>query len=82
MDNKTMVLFFRYLYWTDNGQVPKIERAHLDGSNRKIIISNGIVRPLGITIDIKTHDVYWVDTRVDAIQVILFDIFLKKEHSF
>lgn len=65
------VLLFpcRYLYWLDQGQFPKIERSYLDGSNRTILVKNGIVYPRGITIDIETHQVYWVDSRVDAIQV-------------
>ena len=65
----TLHLKYRILYWVDGGQFPKIERANLDGSNRKAIVKTGIVQPKGITVDIKTHDVYWVDTRVDAIQV-------------
>ena len=68
--------FYRYLYWVDSGQYPKIERARLDGSDRKTIVQNGVSYPRGITVDIWTNDVYWVDSVVDAIQVCLFSYFI------
>ena len=58
----------------DYGQTPKIYRACLDGSNRTAIVSSGVVSPHDVTVDIQTHHVYWVDTRVDAIQVSLTQI--------
>lgn len=71
-------MFFscRYLYWLDQGQFPKIERSHLDGSNRTVLVKHGIIYPRGITIDITTHEVYWVDSRVDAIQVWVLYLYL------
>ena len=61
--------FYRYLYWIDGGQFPKIERANLDGSGRVAMVTNGIIQPRDITVDMATHDVYWVDSATDAIQV-------------
>lgn len=63
------IIFCRYLYWTDAGQFPKIEMCYLDGSNRKAVVTNGVLKPSGITIDISTNDVYFTDSSVDAIQV-------------
>ena len=60
---------FRLLYWIDGGQFPKIERANLDGTGRVAMVTSGIVQPRDITVDIATHDVYWVDSAADAIQV-------------
>ncbi|OQV14980.1 Low-density lipoprotein receptor-related protein 2 [Hypsibius exemplaris] len=57
-----------FMYWTDYGQFPKIERAYLDGSGRKPIVTSGISTPRDITIDHATNDVYWVDSVVDSIQ--------------
>jgi hypothetical protein len=48
----------------------------LDGSDRKTIVQNGVSYPRGITVDIWTNDVYWVDSVVDAIQVCLFSYFI------
>ncbi|XP_055342132.1 low-density lipoprotein receptor-related protein 2-like [Paramacrobiotus metropolitanus] len=57
-----------FMYWTDYGQYPKIERAFLDASGRKAIVTTGISTPRDIAIDFATHDVYWVDSVIDAIQ--------------
>ena len=51
------------------GQTAKIERSLLDGTNRTAIVTTGISLPRDVTIDYATHDVYWVDAIVDAIQV-------------
>lgn len=59
----------RYLYWADLGQTAKIERSLLDGSNRTVLVNVGISIPRSIAIDFDTHDVYWIDSIVDAIQV-------------
>ena len=56
------------MYWTDYGQFPKIERAFLDGTGRKAIVTTGISTPRDITVDFLTNDVYWVDTVSDSIQ--------------
>jgi low density lipoprotein-related protein 2 len=57
-----------FLYWTDYGQFPKIERAFLDGTGRKPIVTTSISTPRDITIDHATNDVYWVDSVIDSIQ--------------
>ena len=62
---------FRYLYWADYGITPQIERSLLDGSNRSAIVKTGIMYPRGISIDYSTGHVYWVDTVIDAIQVMI-----------
>lgn len=57
----------RYLYWADYGQTPKIEKAHLDGTNRTILVSSGIITPRGLALDWQTGYVYWVDDSLDMI---------------
>ena len=39
------------MYWTDWGEVPKIERAGMDGSDRFVIINTEIYWPNGLTLD-------------------------------
>ena len=58
----------RYLYWIDYGQFPMIARSWLDGSHRKSIVTERISNPTDISIDIATHDVYWVDTQQVTIE--------------
>jgi len=42
--------FVRFIYWSDWGDVPKIERANLDGSERTIIVDQDIQWPNGLAI--------------------------------
>lgn len=53
----------RYMYWTDWGEEPKIERAGMNGdpATRTTIISERISWPNGITIDYEENYIYWVD---------------------
>ena len=55
------------------GQTARIERSLLDGSNRTVLVQSGISLPRAIAIDFTTHDVYWIDSVVDAIQVTRWD---------
>ena len=47
-----LFFFYRYMYWTDWGQSPKIERCGMDGNNRQVIVSqeHGLEWPNGLTI--------------------------------
>ncbi len=58
----------RYIYWTDWGDVAKIERAFMDGSGREILHQAGLVWPNGITIDYESQTLYWVDAKFDRIE--------------
>lgn len=57
----------RFLYWSDWGESPRIERAYLDGSQRKVIINQDLGFPNGITIDYKERRLYWTDALKDRI---------------
>ncbi|XP_062513076.1 low-density lipoprotein receptor-related protein 6-like isoform X2 [Corticium candelabrum] len=50
-----------YMYWTDWGRWPRIEKACLDGSNRTVLIDSQIKWPNGLTIDYEDRRLYWVD---------------------
>ena len=45
----------RYLFWTDWGHIAKIERANLDGSERKVLINTDLGWPNGLTLDYDTR---------------------------
>lgn len=54
----TPVIFFsssRFLFWTDWGNIAKIERSHLDGSERKVLINTDLGWPNGLTLDYDTR---------------------------
>ncbi|XP_014669426.1 PREDICTED: low-density lipoprotein receptor-related protein 2-like isoform X2 [Priapulus caudatus] len=82
----------RYMFWTDWGDHPRLERAGLDGSNRTTIINTKVSWPNGLTIDYPTKRVYFADSRLDYIdyanydgsgrhQVVANDHFLQHVHA-
>lgn len=46
------------MFW---GDFKKIERAGLDGTNREVIVSSMIGSLRGITLDLATKRLYWID---------------------
>lgn len=52
---------FSYIYWTDWGEFPKIERAEMDGKNRRVLVKENIYWPNGLTLDYAAGKVYWVE---------------------
>ena len=56
----------RYLFWSDWGKSPKIERAELDGSNRVVVVQDDLVWPNGLTVDTYTNRVIWADARTEV----------------
>ncbi|KAF4524536.1 hypothetical protein B566_EDAN002809 [Ephemera danica] len=63
------------MFWTDWGEVPKIERAGMNGdpATRTIIVSSDIFWPNGLTIDYDRQKIYWVDGRLNFLDVMDFD---------
>lgn len=57
----------RFMYWTDWGEVPKIERAGMDGTNRSMIIHKEIYWPNGLTLDYSQQKLYWADAKFSFI---------------
>src|SRR5437870_5774064 len=57
----------RFLFWTDWGDNPRVERINLDGANRTVIVTTKIFWPNGITLDIPTRHVYFADSKLDYI---------------
>lgn len=63
------------MFWTDWGEVPKIERAGMDGnpSSRKVIVKDSIIWPNGITVDYTNNLIYWLDAKLLFVDVIDFN---------
>ncbi|XP_059144487.1 low-density lipoprotein receptor-related protein 4-like [Physella acuta] len=57
-----------YMFWTDWGKYARIERADMNGNNRVVIISDGIVWPNGLTIDRPTQRIIWADASTELIE--------------
>ena len=63
------VVAFSIMYWTDWGGNPKIEWAAMDGSARRTIATGNLGWPNGLTIDQPTNRLFWVDAKLDQIEV-------------
>ena len=63
----------RWLFWTDWGENPRIERIGMDGSSRQAIITTKIYWPNGLALDIPTKRVYFADSKLDFIDFCNYD---------
>lgn len=59
---------FRYIYWTDHGVVPTIQRALLDGLDVLNLFPSGLSKPGPLTIDPYNDMLFWVDTEERRIE--------------
>ena len=56
------------MYWTDWGSTAKIEKSSMDGRNRSVIHTTGLVWPNGLTLDFQNQVLYWADASLDKIE--------------
>ncbi len=61
------LLSFRWLFWTDWGLRPRIERSGMDGSHRSAIVTSSVHWPNGVTVDMVMDRLYWVDAKLNLI---------------
>ncbi|CRK98878.1 CLUMA_CG012179, isoform B [Clunio marinus] len=62
-----------WMYWTDWGSSPRIERAGMDGTHRETIVSYDVKWPNGLTLDLVRKRVYWVDAKLNVISSCNYD---------
>lgn len=55
------------MFWTEIGNLVKIERAGMDGSERRAVVNSSLGWPGGISVDFISERVYWTDERLGAI---------------
>ena len=56
------------MYWSDWGEPAMIERASMDGSDRKVLHDTGLTWPNGLAIDYQLQRLYWADAFHDRIE--------------
>ena len=61
-----------YIFWTDWG-LGTIERSRLDGSQRRVLISEPVHTPSGLTIDRPNKLLYWVNYSAKTIETCDYD---------
>ncbi|XP_033127863.1 low-density lipoprotein receptor-related protein 2-like [Anneissia japonica] len=64
---------FRYIFWTDWGTNPRIERMAMDGTERIQIVTDKLYWPNAITIDYPNSRIYFADSRLDFIDYCDYD---------
>lgn len=58
------------MYWTDWGDLPKIERATMAGQHRSIIVQYNLTWPNALAMDYDTETLYWTDAATKTIELI------------
>ncbi len=53
----------RIMFWSEIGGQAQIARSGMDGSDRKVVVSRGLERPVSVTVDILTDRLYWTDEK-------------------
>lgn len=62
-----LLLLLRYMYWTEWGGKPKIDRAAMDGTGRITLVAD-VGRANGLTIDYAERRLYWTDLDTTLIE--------------
>uniref|UniRef100_A0A3Q3F4Z8 Low-density lipoprotein receptor-related protein 1-like n=1 Tax=Labrus bergylta TaxID=56723 RepID=A0A3Q3F4Z8_9LABR len=55
------------MLWSEIGSTPQIERSGMDGSKRKVVVSQGLRWPVGLAFDLLENRVYWADEKLRCI---------------
>ncbi len=56
------------MFWSDWGRLPRIERANMDGTERRAIITSKLYWPNGLTLDLPRQRLYFADAHLDFIE--------------
>lgn len=64
---------FGYLFWSDWGTSPRIERSDLDGEMRSRIITKELEWPNGLAVDRVKKRIYWTDAKKKHIMMADYD---------
>ncbi|XP_074077497.1 low-density lipoprotein receptor-related protein 8 isoform X7 [Macrotis lagotis] len=62
-----------FMYWSDWGDQAKIEKSGLNGVDRQVLVLDNIEWPNGITLDLLSQRLYWVDSKLHQLSSIDFN---------
>jgi very low-density lipoprotein receptor len=68
-----ITVFRSWMYWSDWGATPQIERSGMDGSHRQVLVDTHLKWPNGITLDYEEKRLYWADAKLNTIASCRFD---------
>ena len=64
-----IIVYRRYLFYTDWAQPARIGRSSMDGSNHVLLINGSKIGwPNGLAIDFEKDYIYWADAKTDTIE--------------
>lgn len=74
-DPRALILYPKkgFMFWADWAPTPRIDRALMNGADRKTIINSDIGFPTGLAIDFEARKLYWADALQDRIEMSDFD---------
>ncbi|XP_062414865.1 low-density lipoprotein receptor-related protein 2-like isoform X2 [Pungitius pungitius] len=55
------------MLWSEIGSTPLIGQSGMDGSRRKVVVSQGLSWPVGLSYDLLDNRVYWADEKLRCI---------------
>ncbi|XP_056671085.1 low-density lipoprotein receptor-related protein 8 isoform X2 [Monodelphis domestica] len=62
-----------FMYWSDWGDQARIEKSGLNGVDRQVLVLDNIEWPNGITLDLLSQRLYWVDSKLHQLSSIDFN---------
>ncbi|XP_047119261.1 low-density lipoprotein receptor-related protein 1 [Schistocerca piceifrons] len=62
-----------FLFWSDIGKEPRLERSRLDGSDRIILLNDTTIHVNDIAIDYQAKKLYWCESITNVIQRMNYD---------
>ncbi|XP_060087824.1 low-density lipoprotein receptor-related protein 8 isoform X3 [Heteronotia binoei] len=64
---------YRFMYWSDWGDIAKIEKSGLNGVDRQVLVKENIEWPNGIALDLLNQRLYWVDSKLHLLSSVDFN---------
>lgn len=61
------------MFWSEMGGEARIERAGMDGSDRRVLIKDDLRWPVGLAVDSLGQRIYWTDEKLKCIGSSTFD---------
>ncbi|KTF92133.1 hypothetical protein cypCar_00012920 [Cyprinus carpio] len=55
------------MFWSETGDDAQIERAGMDGSDRRVLVSHSLRWPVSLMVDSLHHRIYWTDEKLKCI---------------
>lgn len=61
------LLCVRLMFWSETGDEAQIERAGMDGSDRRVLLRDSLRLPEGLAVDLLQERLYWTDAKLHCI---------------